>query len=164
MQVAEDLKSLKLVDGIKVRQDENELLQAQTKNFDDLMNTLFKEDREKAAAKAEADKNAKKGPAKDDKKKDDKKKDDKKVDDKKQEKPGNAAKLVTMGSLELVNDQMGKFELTPDVTNPFKIRVSIRTLEKAETVFFEELADDPNLKKEDYQTSYWVEFDLSRHC
>lgn len=66
--VADDCKTVETVDGVRVKQDETEKLQGQTKDFDDLMNALYKEDREKAAAKAEAEKNTKKGPAKDDKK------------------------------------------------------------------------------------------------
>lgn len=155
--VADECKAIETVDGLRVRQDETERLQSQTKNFDDLMECLFKEDREKAAAKAEAEKNAKKGPQKDDKKKDDK--------NKKEDKPTPATtkpQLMTMGSIDLAHDQLSKFEQNPDVKYPFKLLLSIRTLEKAETVFFEELADDPNLKKEDFQACFWLEFAFSR--
>jgi hypothetical protein len=168
--VSEDCKSLEIVDGVRVRKEEGAVVESQVKDFDQLMNVLFKEDREKAAAKAEAEKNQKKGPpGKDDKK-----------GDKKGEKPTTVAMgtklqlekekdkkeplpiLHTMGSMEFDTNVQSQFEMDPSITDPFKILLSVRTLEKVETVFFEELADDPQAKKEDYQACFWIEFDLSK--
>lgn len=162
--IAEDCRSVDIVDGMRVRKDETEELSSQTKNFNDLMNNLFKEDREKAAAKAEAEKNTKKGPVKDDKtKKDDKlKKDEKPAATRAQLDKKDPPKLQTMGSMELGANQLSYFEMSPEITNPFKVYMSIRTLEKINTVYFDDLADDPSFKREDVQACFWIEFDLSK--
>lgn len=166
--VSEDCKSLEIVDGVRVRKEQGAVAESHVRDFDDLMNVLFKEDREKAAAKAEAEKNQKKGPAGKDDKKADKKADKPSTmvmgaklqqdKDKKELEP----KLQTMGSMEqLPNDLQLHFEPDPNIIDPFKLLVSIRTLEKAETVFLDDLAEDPQAKKEDYQACFWIEFDLS---
>lgn len=164
--VAEDCRSVEFVDGDRVRPDDNAIPESAVGKFDDLLAVLFKEDREKAA-KVEAEKNVKKVPGKDDKKKDEKKKDDRQspVAQKRDMDKKLQPDLKTMGSVEFENDHfkiMEKFEVNENITNPFKIQLSVRTLEKAETIYFDELADDPNFKKDDFQACFWIEFDLSR--
>lgn len=158
--IADDLHSLDYIDGVRVSKNEDDDKENKINDITSVMDLLFKEDREKAA-KLEAEKNVKKGPAAKDPKakvvEDKTKKDDKTKKAPEPEKP----KLQTLGSMEIHMNPLSKFPIDPDVKVPYRIMLSVKVLEKINAVFFEDVAEDPAAKKEDFMSCFWLELVLS---
>lgn len=152
--IADDIHSLDHIDNVRVSKNEDEDKIDRINDINDLMSMLYKEDRE-LAAKQESEKNTKKGPATKDSKA-------KATDDKAKKGTETPKQLKTMGSIEIVNDQLANFKSNPDIRSPFRIYFTVKVLEKIDCVIFEDLAEDPSKKKEDYMSSYWFEFEFSK--
>ena len=75
---------------------------------------------------------------------------------------GQKAGLLHQNTVEMIPEDMEIFQTGDDMQNPLKVKITIRTLEKVETVYFEELSDDPSFSKEQTQTSFWIEAEISR--
>lgn len=161
-----ELGSLKMLDGVNVGKEEKEDTSKGMNNINTLKDLLFAEERERAA-KAEAEAANKKGGAK---------KDDKKpaIDPKKAaadaktpgkvkgvESSASELKMVHQNSMEF--DPLHKkelFEIPEGVKHAYKIRISVKTLEKADSVYFEDLTDEPDMKRENLMASFWIEYDF----
>jgi hypothetical protein len=166
-----EIQTLKFIDGVSIVKEEEEQAKKIPQNINQVMDILWADTREKLRLEAE-EKNKKPGPPG---KKEEKAKPVPVVKPAEQKKTdmGKVGKAGTLGDIEnpagsqksidmMENDE---FVFPSDVKIPFKVKLSIQTLNNLPGVFFEELAEENEqgyVKKDTVMSCYWLEYNFSK--
>lgn len=152
--ITSQLLGLVNLDGAAIIKQEEKSKARDVNDINDLLSMLYAEDRLKKQA-LEAEKN-KKGGAKDAGK--DKKPPEAKKEPAKQPPKPVQSKLEPQPSMEFDPMNVAHFE-TAGFKHPFKMTFSVKTLERVEGVFFDDLEGQ---EREKTMSSYWFEYSFSR--
>ncbi len=152
--ITSQLLGLNSLDGTPIIKEEEKSKDREVNDINDLMGMLYAEDRLKQQA-LEAEKN-KKGGAKDPAK--DKKLPEAKKEAAKQPVKPIQSKLEPQPSMEFDPMNVAHFETT-GLSHPFKMIFSVKTLEKVDGVFFDDIEGQ---ERDKTMSCYWFDFSFSR--